>query len=164
MIHGHLSRTGFSTTLTDVTAGGYGPAATRAAPQAMQVADRWHLMENASAAFLGAVRKSMRSIRTAIGAMTVSPELLTRAERLQYEGYQRREETNALILALAKESIPIKQIVRRVGHSRKLVRQVIRGERTDIFRTRESSLEAHLPLLDAQWATAAGTVRRSGGV
>src|SRR5579872_3793318 len=34
---------------------GYGPAATRAAPQAIQVADRWHLMENASAAFLEAV-------------------------------------------------------------------------------------------------------------
>jgi len=31
--------------------GGYGPAAARAAPQATQVADRWHLMENASAAF-----------------------------------------------------------------------------------------------------------------
>jgi hypothetical protein len=60
----------------------------KALPNAIQVADRWHLMENASAAFLGAVRKSMRSIRTAIGAMTVSPELLTRAERLQYEGYQ----------------------------------------------------------------------------
>ena len=109
-------------------------------------------MRRSSAAFLGAVRKSMRSIRTAIGATTINPELLTRAERLQYEGYQRREETNAVILALAKEGVPIKQIVHRVGHSRKLVRQVIRGERTDVFRTRESSLEAHLPLLDTQWA------------
>jgi transposase len=61
--------------------------------------------------------------------------------------------TAPVVVALAKEGIPIKQIVRRVGHSRKLVCQVIRGERTDIFRTRESSLEAHLPLLDAQWAT-----------
>jgi hypothetical protein len=32
------------------------------------VADRSHLMENASAAFLNAVRRSMRVIRTAIGA------------------------------------------------------------------------------------------------
>jgi ABC-type uncharacterized transport system substrate-binding protein len=34
-------------------------------------------MENASAAFLGAVRKSMRPIRAAIGATTINPELLT---------------------------------------------------------------------------------------
>ncbi len=38
---------------------GYGEAA------AIQVADRWHLMENASAAFLDAVHKSMRAPRSA---------------------------------------------------------------------------------------------------
>ena len=70
-------------------------------PHAVQVADRWHLMENASAAFLDAVRKSMRSIRTAIGATTINPDLLTCAEKLQYEGYLRREETNAAIMKLA---------------------------------------------------------------
>jgi transposase len=132
--------------------GGYGEAAAKALPHAVQVADRWHLMENASAAFLDAVRKSMRPIRAAIGATVINPALLTIAERLQYEGYLRREETNAAITALAKDGVPIKQIVRRTGHSRKLVRQVIRGERTDVFRTRQSSLEAHLPLLDEQWA------------
>lgn len=46
--------------------GGYGQAATKAAPQAVQVADRWHLMDNASAAFLDAVRRSMRQIRQAL--------------------------------------------------------------------------------------------------
>ena len=40
--------------------GGYGEAAAKALPLAVQVADRWHLMENASRAFLDAVRKSMR--------------------------------------------------------------------------------------------------------
>ena len=30
--------------------GGYGEAAAKALPDAIQVADRWHLMENASAA------------------------------------------------------------------------------------------------------------------
>lgn len=63
--------------------GGYGEAAGHALPNALQVADRWHLMENASAAFLNAVRKSMRSIRAAIGATTIDPKLLTAAERLQ---------------------------------------------------------------------------------
>jgi hypothetical protein len=46
----------------------------------IQVADRWHLMENASAAFLDAVRKSMREIRSAIGSTTITPDLLTSAE------------------------------------------------------------------------------------
>jgi transposase len=133
--------------------GGYGEAAAKALPHAVQVADRWHLMENASRAFLDAVRKSMRQIRTVIGTTTINPKLLSAAERLQYEGYLRREETNAAILALSKNGKPIKQIVRLTGHSRKLVRQVIRGERNDVFRTRESSLDLHLAWLDDQWAS-----------
>src|SRR5712664_843066 len=55
-------------------------------------------MENASRAFLDAVRKSMRLIRSAIGAATINPDLLTAAERIQYEGYLHREEANAAIL------------------------------------------------------------------
>ena len=46
--------------------GGYGEAAAKALPHALQVADRWHLFENASGAFLDAVRKSMRAIRPAL--------------------------------------------------------------------------------------------------
>jgi hypothetical protein len=44
-------------------------------------------------------------------------------------------------LNLANAGISIKEIVRRTGHSRKLVRQVVRGQRTDIFRVWQSSLE-----------------------
>lgn len=132
--------------------GSYSLAAAKAAPQAIQVADRWHLMENASHAFLDAVRKSMRQIRAAIGAATVDPDLLTAAERIQYEGYLRREDANAAILARARKGSSIKQIVRETGHSRGLVRRIQRGQRSDVFRTRESSLEPYLPWLDAQWA------------
>jgi hypothetical protein len=41
-------------------------------------------MENASRAFLNAVRKSMRQIRGVIGTTIIDPNLLTAAERLQY--------------------------------------------------------------------------------
>lgn len=132
--------------------GSYALATARALPQATQVADRWHLMENASGAFLDAVRKSMRQIRSAIGAATINPELLTAAERIQYEGHLRREEANAAILGFAKGEVAIKEIVRRTGHSRGLVRKVLRGQRSDVFRVRESSLELHLRWLDEQWA------------
>ena len=131
--------------------GGYGDAAAKALPHAIQVADRWHLLENASAAFLDAVRKSMQAIRTVIGTATINPEVLTRAEKLQYLGYLRREEANAAIMALTKDGVAIKQIVRRTGHSRGLVRQVIKGQRTDVFRVRQSSLDPHLSWLEAQW-------------
>jgi transposase len=132
--------------------GAYALAAQRALPEATQVADRWHLMENASRAFLDAVAKSMRAIRSAIGAATINPELLTAAERIQYEGYVRREETNAAIIELSKGGATIKQIVRSTGFSRGLVRKVLRGERTDVFRIREGSLDAYLPWLDEQWS------------
>ena len=109
--------------------GGYALAAARALPNATQVADRWHLMENASRAFLDAVRKSMRQIRAAIGATTINPSLLTAAERIQYEGYLRREEANAAVLGMAKDGASIKEIVRRTGHSRGIVRNCAAGAR-----------------------------------
>ena len=46
---------------------GYGGAATRALPDSIQVADRWHLLENGSAAFLAAVQRNMPAIRKVIG-------------------------------------------------------------------------------------------------
>jgi transposase len=130
---------------------GYGHAVARACPEAIQVADRWHLMENASAAFLQAVRQSMRSIRRALAAATIDPDLLTSAERRQYEGFLRREADNAVIKRAARAGMSIKEIVRRTGHSRKVVRDVVRGSRTDVFRVRTSSLEPFLVRLGAEW-------------
>src|SRR6476620_5871403 len=132
--------------------GGYGEAAAKALPNAIQVADRWHLMENASAAFLEAVRRSMSKIRAAIGATTIDLKLLTCAEKLRYQGYLRRQDSHAAIAALVSDGVPLKEIVRRTGHSRNLVRQISRGGGTDVFRTRQSTLDGHLPFLDAQWS------------
>jgi transposase len=132
--------------------GGYAQAGARAAPQAVQVADRWHLMENASAAFLEAVRRSMRPIRGALGSTVIDPALLTHAERLQHEGYLRRQEAYGVIHALARSGTPIKEIVRRTGRSRKLVREIMRGGGGDIFRCRSSTLEPHLAWRDAEWS------------
>ena len=132
--------------------GGYGEAAAKALPNAIQVADRWHLMENASAAFLDAVRRSMSKIRTAIGATTIDPKLLTCAEKLRYQGYLRRQDSHAAIAALVSDGVPLKEIVRRTGHSRNLVRQISRGGGADMFRTRQGTLDGHLPFLDAQWS------------
>ena len=131
--------------------GGYRHAAAHGRPEALQVADRWHLMENVSAAFLEAVRLTLRPIRDALKAGVINPDQLTHAERIQYQGWLRREQANALILALAKDGAPIKEIVRRTGQARKIVRQIVRGGRTDVFRSRASSLELFLDRLETQW-------------
>ena len=52
---------------------------------------------------------------------------------------------------MSKQGVAIKQIVKRTGHSRKLVRCVLRGQRSDMFGVRQSSLEEWLPWLDGRW-------------
>lgn len=81
--------------------GGYGSAVAKALPEAVQVADRGHLLENVSAASLSAVQYSMSAIRKAIGITRLDPKLLTAAERLQYEGFKRRQTTNEMVRHMA---------------------------------------------------------------
>ncbi len=63
----------------------------------------------------------MNRIRTAIGATTINQELLTCAEKLRYQGYLQRQDSHAVITALVSNGVPLKEIVRRTGHSRNLV-------------------------------------------
>ena len=131
--------------------GGYGVGAAKGRPEAVQVAERWHLFENASAAFLLVVKRHMREVRRALGHGSIDPATLTAAERLQHEGWKRRVEADAAVLALHAEGVAIKEIVRRTGRSRKVVREVVRGGRSEPFRPRASSLEPWLDRLNAEW-------------
>jgi hypothetical protein len=72
-----------------------------------------------------------------------------------------RQETNAAVQALASEGVAIERHVRRTGCSRQVVRRIVRGERKDIFRIRQSSLEPWLPRLDAEWTAGCEAWRRA---
>lgn len=98
--------------------GGYGGAVSPGLPDAVQVAERWHLPENASTAFLAAVQRNMTAIRKATGTRTLDPKLLTAAEKLRYEGFQRRQQANRMVRRMAGDGMPIKRIVRLTGLSR----------------------------------------------
>jgi hypothetical protein len=75
-------------------------------------------------------------------------EALTAAECHQHTGWLRCEAENTDILALSKRGVAIKEIMRRTDKSRRLVRQVVRGGRDDIFRSRMSSLDRFLAQLE----------------
>jgi len=121
-------------------------------------------MENASRAFLDAVRKSVRQVRAVIGTATIDPALLTAAGHLQYEGYLCREEANPAILAQSRSGASFKEIVRGSGHSRGVARKVLRGQRSDVFRTHESSLDPYLPCSTHDGRRVFGTAVNFGGV
>jgi hypothetical protein len=57
------------------------------------------------------------------------------------------EAVNEQILALAAQGTPLKAMARTTG----LSRQTIRGQRHDVFRTRQSSLDPWLGRLEAEW-------------
>jgi hypothetical protein len=54
-------------------------------------------MENASAAFLEAVCRSMRAVRQVLGSTGIDRALLTSAKRIHYDGFQRRQDSSQVI-------------------------------------------------------------------
>jgi hypothetical protein len=96
-------------------------------------------------------RRSMPSIRRALASSEVDPALLTSAERIQHDGFLRRQENNKIVSDLAKTGASINEVTRRTGRSRKLVRSVLRGQDSDIFRSRSSTLDDHFVRLGTVW-------------
>ena len=130
---------------------GYREGAAKGAPQALKVADRWHLLENATAAFVEAVKRRMGDLRRAITGDGVDPEALSAAEKKQWAGWQRRDEVNGTVRSLHGQGHSIKGIVRTTGVSRQTVRRILAGTRDDVFRSRETMLDRWAERLSAEW-------------
>jgi transposase len=139
--------------------GTYADAARRGAPEAVQVSDRWHLLENCSRALLDVVRRRRAEVRAAAweGAVQTEtapalPPPMTSAERRHWERWRRQRDTYDEVVRLRREGLPIKEIVRRLGIGRNTARRWLRGSTPDPFRPRRSVLEPHRAMLERRWA------------
>ena len=138
--------------------GVYASAARRGAPDALQVADRWHLVHNLADALerfavrvLAALRKELKAEEIADAARP--PELPTPVPsgRLMERNAQRHAEIHALLA----QGLTVSAIARRIQLDRKTVRRFTsvehaadllgpRGQRT-------TALDAYLPYLARRW-------------
>ena len=130
---------------------GYREGATKGAPRALQIADRWHLLENATAAFVEGVKRHMGDLRRAITGGDVDPDALSAAEKVQWAGWKRRDAVNGTVRNLHGQGCSIKGIVRTTGVSRQTVRRILAGTRDDVFRSRETTLDRWAERLNADW-------------
>ncbi len=70
------------------------------------------LLENASAAFLEGVKRRMGHLRRAVTNGDIDSDALSAAEKLQWTGWQRRDEINGMVRNLHGLGHSIKGIVR----------------------------------------------------
>ena len=136
--------------------GAYADAARRGAPAAVQVCDRWHLLENCSRALLDAVRRRRSEVRSAaeqgVAETATTPPPMTSAERRHWERWRRQRDVYDEVMRLQRDGVPIKRIVRRLGVGRNTVRRWLRGAVPDLFRPRRSMLEPYRAMLERRWA------------
>jgi len=146
---------------------GYADGGRRGAPDAVHVADRWHLLENCSAAVLEAVKRTMPALRAAAqlassapvaAPMTVPPAAdpdapppMTSAQRLQYEAWQRRVQVHGEVMRLHWQGVAIRHIARDLALSRNTVRRWVRGEQPELHRPRMHSLDPWRAVLERRW-------------
>jgi transposase len=145
-------------------AGAYAEGIRSGAPQAMQVADRWHLMVNASEALRrvldrhsGALRRAARlCLPQAVLSVPVKGKQQAATQR-ERQGAQRREQRQARyeeVARLHREGMPIRRIARRLGMARNAVRRWLRAGEAPVYRRApgSSALDRHLEYVERRWA------------
>lgn len=152
----------------------YADGGRRGAPDAVHVTDRWHLLENCSAAVLDAVKRQLPKVQAAVrtipdtttavaAAATVAtmpaavadptaPPVMTQAQRLQWERWQQRVRVHGEVVRLHQHGTPIRHIARELALSRNLVRRWLRGEQPELHRPRMHSLNPWRAVLERRWA------------
>ncbi|CAO4172704.1 Transposase IS204/IS1001/IS1096/IS1165 DDE domain-containing protein [Methylorubrum aminovorans] len=135
--------------------GPYAEAARTGAPAATQVADRWHLLVNASEALRSSVERHQSEIwdlaHRGVHDPSASPDL--RKSAPTPEVTSRRRNRCEAALGLHGEGLPTKEIARRIGASRNAVRRWVRAGRFMPYPRAPGSsrLDRHLPFVEARW-------------
>ena len=158
-------------------ASAYSQAATEAASQAQQVADRWHLLKNAREAIERLLERHLPVITEALKPADPSPEVVTAppddepstaldsvSEEASSVSPQReaalakrrrRVERFQQIHELHRQGVPIRQIARDLAMSRRAVRRYLRHEKCPDWgprRPRRSGMDEHREWIDARIA------------
>jgi transposase len=135
--------------------GPYAEAARTGAPTATQVADRWHLLVNASEAMRGIVERHQSEIRDVahrlVHASSDGHDATESAPTS--EVHNPRRDRCETALRFHGEGMPTKEIARRIGASRNAVRRWVRAGRFMPYRRAPgpSRLDRHLPFVETRW-------------
>lgn len=136
-------------------AGPYAEAARSGAPAAIQVADRWHLLVNASEALRSVVARHQTQILQAAGLRSSSgsmPAVPAPTPSLSQPSENRRRRFDD-VLHLHAEGLPILQITHRTGLARNTVRSYLRAGTFVPYRRAPgpSLLDEHRSFAEARW-------------
>jgi len=77
---------------------------------------------------------------------------MTSAQRLQWQGYQRRVQAHADVMRLHEQDMPVRRIARELALSRNTVRRWLRGKQPELHRPRMHSLDPWRAVLERRWA------------
>lgn len=147
----------------------YAEAATRALPQATQIADRWHLLKNTTEMLDRVLQRHGRKVREASKAVfdewtgslmvaAATPEAtpnLTREEKLKQQHRERRLARYEEVMALYQQGVRLRAIARTLRLSRNTVTKYVRaGEFPERRpeRRRPSMVDEFSTYLARRWA------------
>ena len=155
-------------------AGAYAEGAARGAPDAIQVADRWHLLRNSSDALRTVLDQHHRDLRAAARTAAQLPEPsvpeepavpepgvppeaerpMRAAERRSRAAQERRDARFAEVARLREQGLSLKAIARTIGVERKTVRRWLRAGHAPTWRHADrgtSILDPYRAYLEERW-------------
>lgn len=143
-------------------AGNYAEGGRLGAPEAIQIADRWHLIQNLATALDPIVRRQMRSLNPAKHLHDQrhkhKPILAgRRLTPLQQERHEHRQERFRLVQNLYEQGRSLREIAATLGIERNIVRYFVQSQPWGGAHPRqgrnagESNLAPYLPYLHKRW-------------